>query len=67
MDDPLRVLRAVRFAARYAFTLADDIGVAVEDEQVREGLRTKVSTRTSRGRVSGDVERTRIRTWRCSG
>ncbi|RLN66902.1 hypothetical protein BBJ29_004882 [Phytophthora kernoviae] len=43
LDDPLRVLRAVRFASRFNFTLEEDLKSAVQLEEVRVALVRKVS------------------------
>ena len=37
-DDPLRVIRAVRFAERYRFELADELVEAAKSEQIRARL-----------------------------
>eukprot|EP00596_Hydrurales_sp_CCMP1899_P008325 CAMPEP_0119046230 /NCGR_PEP_ID=MMETSP1177-20130426/45243_1 /TAXON_ID=2985 /ORGANISM="Ochromonas sp, Strain CCMP1899" /LENGTH=662 /DNA_ID=CAMNT_0007019101 /DNA_START=210 /DNA_END=2195 /DNA_ORIENTATION=- len=51
-DDPLRVLRAVRFACRFEFDVSSDLLIAASDITVRVALGTKVS----RERVLVEVE-----------
>lgn len=51
-DDPLRILRAVRFACRLGFSFADDLVEAARSPSVRESLVSKVS----RERISQEVE-----------
>ncbi|PNH11388.1 CCA tRNA nucleotidyltransferase, mitochondrial [Tetrabaena socialis] len=43
LDDPLRVLRAVRFGTRFSFRLHPDILLAAGSEQVRVALASKIS------------------------
>ncbi|TYZ63653.1 hypothetical protein PybrP1_006786 [[Pythium] brassicae (nom. inval.)] len=43
LDDPLRVLRAVRFASRFDLTLDPSLRAAIELEEVKEALVKKVS------------------------
>ncbi|CAD6577952.1 MAG: CCA tRNA nucleotidyltransferase, mitochondrial [Cyphobasidiales sp. Tagirdzhanova-0007] len=43
LDDPLRILRCVRFASRFDFPLDASIKPAAEDERVKTALSTKVS------------------------
>lgn len=51
LDDPLRALRAVRFACRLQFSIANDLIAACTDSSVRLALTTKVS----RERISHEL------------
>jgi tRNA nucleotidyltransferase (CCA-adding enzyme) len=42
-DDPLRILRAIRFSARYNFTLHPDIIASALDPNILKNLQTKIS------------------------
>ncbi|KAF8973800.1 hypothetical protein BDZ97DRAFT_1648416 [Flammula alnicola] len=42
-DDPLRVLRCVRFSSRYGFDVVQEVKDAVKDPAVQEALVTKVA------------------------
>ncbi|KAM3364931.1 hypothetical protein ACQJBY_014980 [Aegilops geniculata] len=52
LDDPLRVLRAIRFAARFSFTLAENLKEAASDEKVKLNLGSKIS----RERIGQEVD-----------
>jgi tRNA nucleotidyltransferase/poly(A) polymerase len=52
LDDPLRVLRSVRFAARLRFTMDDSLREAATTESVRIALAQKVA----RERVGSEVD-----------
>lgn len=42
-QDPLRVMRVIRFAARYQFTLVEEAKRAILDERIKQALKTKIS------------------------
>ncbi|RLN30446.1 putative CCA tRNA nucleotidyltransferase 2 [Panicum miliaceum] len=52
LDDPLRVLRAIRFAARFNFTLAEGLKEAASDERVKSELGSKIS----RERIGHEID-----------
>eukprot|EP00752_Nemacystus_decipiens_P004071 g3726.t1 len=54
-DDPLRVLRAVRFAARFGFTLHEDLCAAAKNDEIQAALRTKVSPERVGAELSGMI------------
>jgi len=52
LDDPLRILRSVRFAARLRFTMDENLRASAQDHRVRLALAQKVS----RERVGGELD-----------
>lgn len=52
IDDPLRVLRAIRFGARFNFKLDEGLKEAASDEEVRDALMSKIS----RERVGHEID-----------
>ncbi|ODQ68650.1 hypothetical protein NADFUDRAFT_49290 [Nadsonia fulvescens var. elongata DSM 6958] len=53
-DDPLRVLRLIRFSSRFNFDIAPDAQTAMADSSICEALATKIS----RERVGIEIEKT---------
>ncbi|ELQ76775.1 tRNA nucleotidyltransferase/poly(A) polymerase [Trachipleistophora hominis] len=43
IDDPLRILRVIRFSVRFRFKIADDLFMAFQNEHVRTNLHKKIS------------------------
>ncbi|KAF8321615.1 hypothetical protein DL93DRAFT_2130122 [Clavulina sp. PMI_390] len=43
MDDPLRVLRVVRFASRYGYTIEESVRQAILDPDIQAAVRSKIS------------------------
>ena len=52
-DDPLRVLRLIRFASRLGYTIDSDALVAMKNVEIKDALRRKIS----RERVGTEVEK----------
>ena len=53
LDDPLRLVRVIRFATRFQYTLDDALYEAMEDAEVHKAFREKVS----RERIGKEVEK----------
>lgn len=43
LDDPLRILRCVRFASRFDLAIEPDVSAAIREDDIRAALKTKVS------------------------
>ncbi|CAA7027228.1 unnamed protein product [Microthlaspi erraticum] len=52
LDDPLRVLRAIRFGARFGFALDEELKQAASSEEVRVALGEKIS----RERIGNEID-----------
>lgn len=63
IDDPLRILRVIRFAAKYDLMVEPDIIYACHDENVREALRTKVTPERKWREIGGYNQEDG--TWKC--
>jgi len=53
MDDPLRILRAIRFATRFGFELDPELINAAKDPEVQDSLHKKIS----RERIEAEVRK----------
>nr|XP_031862773.1 uncharacterized protein CI109_001785 [Kwoniella shandongensis]KAA5529845.1 hypothetical protein CI109_001785 [Kwoniella shandongensis] len=42
-DDPLRIIRCVRFASRFGLSITDEVVQAIKEDDVKLGITTKVS------------------------
>ena len=52
-DDPLRILRAIRFASRFGYRVVTDIKVAVQNQEIKDALKTTIS----RERVGDEIRK----------
>nr|XP_043609598.1 tRNA nucleotidyltransferase cca2-like isoform X2 [Erigeron canadensis]XP_043609599.1 tRNA nucleotidyltransferase cca2-like isoform X2 [Erigeron canadensis]XP_043609600.1 tRNA nucleotidyltransferase cca2-like isoform X2 [Erigeron canadensis] len=52
LDDPFRVLRAIRFSARFEFEMAEDLKFAAADNEVKSAIADKIS----RERIGHEVD-----------
>ncbi|KAK3036014.1 hypothetical protein RJ639_031187 [Escallonia herrerae] len=52
LDDPLRVLRAIRFGARFEFMLEEDLKKAAADDDVKAAIADKIS----RERIGHEID-----------
>nr|GAT43620.1 tRNA nucleotidyltransferase [Mycena chlorophos] len=53
LDDPLRVLRSLRFAGRFGFEIDQELAACVRDPEIQDALKTKVT----RDRVGEEVSK----------
>ncbi|KDQ54903.1 hypothetical protein JAAARDRAFT_38018 [Jaapia argillacea MUCL 33604] len=53
MDDPLRVIRCVRFASRYGFDMVSELEEAARDPQIQLAITSKIS----RERVGEEIDK----------
>ncbi|KAI0078482.1 hypothetical protein K474DRAFT_1660286 [Panus rudis PR-1116 ss-1] len=53
MDDPLRVIRCVRFASRFGFDLDANLRQSAQDPQIQEAIKVKIS----RERVGEELDK----------
>lgn len=56
-EDPLRVLRAVRFASRYGFQLTDELVAAAQSPDIKQALLSKISKERIYKECDGMIQR----------